>query len=53
MNERIGYDDANYLANYSQFSYGAQYADRIEVPPTNSASYSNANAHDSASYVNN
>jgi hypothetical protein len=35
MNERIGYDNANYLANYSQ----------------NSAPYANINAHNSASYV--
>ena len=35
MSERIGYDNANYLANYSQ----------------NSAPYANAPIHNSASYV--
>jgi hypothetical protein len=35
MNERIGYDNANYLANYSQ----------------NSASYANASIHNLASHV--
>ena len=35
MNERIGYDNANYLANYSK----------------NSASYANAPIHNSAPYV--
>ena len=41
MGERIDYDDDNYPANYSQFSYGAWYANRAEVPLTNStpASY--------------
>jgi hypothetical protein len=35
MNERIGYDNANYLANYSQ----------------NSAPYANIDAYNLASYV--
>jgi hypothetical protein len=35
MNKRIGYDNANYLANYSQ----------------NSPPYANIDAHNSASYV--
>jgi hypothetical protein len=35
VNERIGYDNANYLANYSQ----------------NSAPYANIDAYNSASYV--
>jgi hypothetical protein len=53
INERIGYDDANYSANYSQFSYDARYANRTNVLPTNSASYANGSAHNSASYVSN
>ena len=47
------YGDTNYSANYSQFSYGARYANRTKILPTNSASYANASAHNSASYVTN
>ena len=61
MNERIGYDNANYFANCSQNS--APYAN---APINNSASYvtlnssqfnenssrcANGNTHDSASYI--
>ena len=42
MNERIGYGNADYLANYSQISYDARHANRSKVLPTNSASYVNA-----------
>ena len=52
-NERIGYDEANYSANYSQISYDARHANRSKVLPTNSASYANASAHNLASYVTN
>ena len=53
MNERIGYGNANYLANYSQISYDARHANSSKVLPANSTSYANANAHNSASYINN
>jgi len=53
INKRIDYGDANYLANHSQFSYDARYANRTNVLPTNSASYANASAHNSISYVSN
>ena len=61
MNERIGYDNANYLANCSQYS--APYANAhihnsaSHVTPNssqineNSARYLSANTHDSASCV--
>jgi hypothetical protein len=45
INERIGYGDANYSADYSQFSCDAQYGNRAKVLPTNSASYANAGTH--------
>ena len=53
MNERIGYDEANYSANYSQISYDARHANRSKVLPTNSASYVNASFHNSTSHVTN
>ena len=52
-NERIGYDEANYSANYSQISYDARHANRSKVLPTNSASYVNASTYNSASHVTN
>jgi hypothetical protein len=51
--ERIGYGDANYSVNYSQFSYDARYANRTNVLPTNSTSYANVSAHNLASYISN
>jgi hypothetical protein len=51
MNERIGYANNKYTAKYSQFSYGARYANRTKVPSTNSASDGNDNVYDSISYV--
>jgi len=53
INERIGYGDASYSADYSQFSCDAEYGNRAKVLPTNSASYANAGAHNLASYVTN
>lgn len=53
MNERTGYENKNYSASYSQYSYGAQYTNVTDVPYTNSASYANACAHNSVSYVTN
>jgi hypothetical protein len=61
MNERIGYDNANYLANYSQNS--APYANidannlasyvtsNLSRINENSSRYANGNTHNSASYV--
>ena len=53
LNDRIGYSDANYSINYSQFSYGVQYANKTEVLPINSTSYVNASFHNSTSHVTN
>ena len=49
MNEIIDYENNNYPPNYSQLTYVAQYANKTEVPPTNSAPYTGVNAHNSAS----
>jgi len=58
---RIGYDNANYLANYSQnsapYASAPIYNSASYVTPNssrineNSARYANGNTHDSASYI--
>jgi hypothetical protein len=48
MNERIVYENNS---NYSQLSYGAQYANRMEVLPINPTPYANANVHDLVPHV--
>lgn len=51
VNERIGHNIANYLANDSQSLYGAQYGTKAEVAPTNLAPNANFSTHDSISYT--
>lgn len=50
MNMKTGYEINNYLENYSWFSYGSHHANKTKVLPIKSASYTNVNAHESASY---
>lgn len=51
VNEKIGHANSSYQASYSQPSYAAQNANRVEFASTFSAPYVNANNHDLASNV--